>query len=439
MRVKDPLKLKARHWPFLRLFGVLLSSASGCNVEQQHFPKEESAAEVTKTGYFVGKKSTSIETNTDSDLVNCQPEDRKTYVNSSQTAPEPMGLDRYSIPDNQFRNADKRPPVLAVRMLDHTAFGVPIGLFSDQMFLMRNDGAIQQIRKCDIVHQAILNDRFRPIERSELAQQLRTEFGRNYTVKSELPYLIVARPEQIDNWCKRFRSFHYSFKLYCSTHGLQTRDIEFPLVAVVFGSQTEFQRYARSEPIKVPESVVGYYMPDTNRILLYEDARPSTIATEKVICHEATHQLAFNTGLHQRRASTPLWLAEGFASMFEAPMLSGSQNCDGKSLWPESRKHTWQLIAKRPESIHRLMAGLVRNDSAFESDAQNAYTVAWAMATYLSQRSPKMFGPYLNRISDLPPFETYRADQRVEDFQSAFGTDIRLLSKKIIKYLETLD
>ncbi|HUP78486.1 MAG TPA: DUF1570 domain-containing protein [Pirellula sp.] len=439
MRVKDPLKLKSHHRPISGLFAAFLASASGCNVEHQHFQREESLADVTMTGFFVAKNSKSSETDTGSDLVNCRPEERKTYVNPSQTAPEPMVLDRYSIPGNQYRNADKRPPVLAVRMPDHTAFGVPIGLFSDHLFLMRNDGTIQQIKNGDIVHQAILNDRFRSIERSEFAQQLRTEFGRSYVVKSELPYLIVARPEQIEKWCKRFRSFHYSFKLYCSTHGLQTRDIEFPLVAVVFGSRTEFQRYSRSEPIKVPESVVGYYMPDTNRILLYEDAGPSNIATEKVICHEATHQLAFNTGLHQRRASTPLWLAEGFASMFEAPMLSGSQNCDGKSLWPESRKHTWQLIAKRPESIHRLMAGLVQNDSAFESDAQNAYAVAWAMATYLSQRSPKMFGPYLNRISDLPPFETYRATQRVEDFQSAFGVDIRLLSKKIIKYLETLD
>ena len=429
MRVKDPLKPKSRHRPFYWLFAALLASASGCYVEQQHFPKEESNADATKTGYLVGKKSTSIEADSGSDLVNCRPEDRKTYVNTSQTAPEPMG----------FRNADKRPPVLAVRMLDTTALGVPIGLFSDQMFLMRNDGAIQQIKNCDIVHQAILNDRFRPIERSELAQQLRSEFGRNYTVKSELPYLIVARPEQIENWCKRFRSIHYSFKLYCSTHGLQTRDIEFPLVAVVFGSQTEFQRYARSEPIKVPESVVGYYMPDTNRILLYEDAGPSTIETEKVICHEATHQLAFNTGLHQRRASTPLWLAEGFASMFEAPQLSGTQNRNGTSLWPESRKHTWQLLAKRPESIHRLVAELVQNDSAFECEAQNAYAVAWAMTTYLSQRSPKQFGPYLNRIGNLPPFETYRVDRRFEDFQLAFGADVRMLSKKIIKYLETLD
>ena len=432
MRVKDPIKLncqpedrltyvKFRHRPFLWLFSAFLASTIGCSVEQQRSSTEESTADASMAGHFVGKKSARFERETDGDLVKCQPEDRLTYMNTDSG------------------NADKRPRILAVRMPDHTAFGVPIGLFSDQMVLMRNDGAIQQIKKCDIVQQSVLNVRFRSIERSELAQQLRAEFGRNYTVKSELPYLIVAHREQIDNWCKRFRSFHHSFKLYCSTHGLQTREIEFPLVAVVFGSQTEFQRYTRSEPIKVPESVVGYYMPDTNRILLYEDVGTSTSATEKVICHEATHQLAFNTGLHQRRASTPLWLAVGFASMFEAPQLSGAQNRDGTSLWPESRKHTWQLLTKRPESIQRLMAGLVQNDSAFESDAQNAYAVAWAMTTYLSQRSPKLFGPYLNRISDLPPFETYRADQRVEDFHSAFGTDVRMLSKRIIKYLETLD
>ncbi len=429
MKDKQPARLKSECWPLYRHFLGLLTFLSGCGLQQWRSATSQTAVDNSiVAGHFVGKETT-----------NSKPSSSPNANNLAEPVVQPNSPVLPFVPRVRSGNGDNRPPMLAVRLPDHTALGVPIGLFPDQMFLMRNDGAIQKIRKSDILQQTVLSDRFHSIDRSELAKQLRAEFGRNYSVKSELPYLIVARPEHIENWCKRFRNFHHSFSLYCSTHGLKTREIEFPLVAVVFGSRTEFQRYSRSEPLQVPDAVVGYYMPDTNRILLYESAGESTNATEKIICHEATHQLAFNTGLHQRRASTPLWLAEGFASMFEAPMLLETQSRDGTSLWPESRKKTWQLLAKHPESIHRLVSGLIQNDSAFESDAQNAYSVAWAMTTYLSRRSPKQFGPYLSRVSQLPPFESYSADQRVADFQSAFGADNGRLIKKIVKYLESLE
>ena len=432
MKEKKLSRLKSESRPFSVLFKVFFVFASGCRVESSPSTTAQSTAKNSmEASHFVAKHATNSESSTSHNLNNLS----EPVVQPNNSVLSSLS----SVPRPGSETGDNQPPILAVRLPDHTVLGVPIGLFAEQIFLMRNDGAIQLIKYSDIVQQTVLKDRFWPIDRSELAKQLRAEFGRNYSVKSDLPYLIVARPEHIDSWCKRFRSLHHSFSLYCSTHGIKTREIEFPLVAVVFGSRTEFQRYIRSEPLQVPESVVGCYMPDTNRILLYESSGESPNETEKVICHEAIHQLAFNTGLHQRRAATPLWLAEGFASMFEAPMLLGTQSRDGTSLWPESRQHSWQLLAKHPESVHRLVSGLIQNDSAFESDAQNAYAVAWAMATYLSRRCPTQFGGYLNRVGQLPPFESYQAGQRVADFQSAFGADNGLFSKKIIKYLESLE
>jgi len=345
-----------------------------------------------------------------------------------------------SIPQSPIvTSADRRPPLLAVRLQDNTAYGVPIGLFSNQTLLMKSDGSIQRISNLDILQQTILKDCFQPMDRKELAQLLRAEFGKNYLVRSEVPYLIVARSEHMEGWSQRFRSLYHSFKLYCSTNGLPTREIEFPLVAVVFGSRSEFLRHANASGVKLPEFCVGYYFTDSNRILLYESPDTSKMETQNTISHEATHQLAFNMGLHQRRASTPLWLIEGLATMFESPKLSGLQARDGKSLWPASRKSTWQKISKRPESVQRIVAGLIQNDQAFETDFENAYTISWAMSIYLSQRRSQQFGPYLERVGNMPPFQEYDAAQRAADFQSAFGTDARLLTNMIIKYLETLD
>ena len=304
---------------------------------------------------------------------------------------------------------------------------------------MRNDGSIQRIKNAEIVRHSVLTERFHSIDRNQLAQQLKAEFGKNYSIRSDNPYLIVARPEHIEAWTQRFRNLHHSFKLYCTTHALPTREIEFPLVAVVFGARSEFQRYANSEGTKIPEHCVGYYFSDSNRILLYESPDSSSKETQATICHEATHQLAFNMGLHQRCASTPLWIIEGLATMFESPILSGLQSREGKSFWPSSRHTTWQILSKHPEAIQRIVTGLIHNDLAFESDFQNAYTVAWAMTAYLSQRHSQQFGPYLQRVGNRTPFQEYEAAKRVAEFQRAFGTDSRLLTSKIIKYLETVD
>ncbi len=412
-------------WCVLPLFLV----AAGCSENQPVKSEFENRFEKeTVVGHLIGKS-----------LNVASKEEVQFQTNREQSAtPSSLELSQISR-SNRNRIVDHRPPIMAIQLPDHTLFGVPIGLFSNQTVLMRNDGSIQRIKNSDIIRQSVLSERFQSIDRNELVKQLRAEFGRNYTIRNEAPYLIVARPEHVDAWSQRFRSLHHSFKLYCTTHGIPTREIEFPLVAVVFGSQSEFQRYANAEGTKVPKYCVGYYFSDSNRILLYESPDSSIKETQTTICHEATHQLAFNMGLHQRRASTPLWIIEGLATMFESPLLSGLQSREGKSHWPASRQSTWRVLSKHPESIQPLVAGLIHNDLAFEADFQNAYTVAWAMTTYLSQRRSQQFGPYLQRVGNKTPFQEYEAADRVEEFESAFGTDSRLLTNKIIKYLEKLD
>ncbi len=425
LEAPPPATCKNVCWCFLPLFLI----AAGCSENQPVKSDFENRAEKeTVVGHLIGKS------------VKVASKEEVQFQTNREQSTSPSSLEQSQISrSNMNRISDHRPPIMAIQLPDHTLFGVPIGLFSNQTVLMRNDGSIQRIKKSDIVRQSVLSERFQSIDRNELIKQLRTEFGRNYTIRNENPYLIVARPEHIEAWTQRFRSLHHSFKLYCTTHAIPTREIEFPLVAVVFGSQSEFQRYANAEGTKVPKYCVGYYFSDSNRILLYESPDSSIQETQTTICHEATHQLAFNMGLHQRRASTPLWIIEGLATMFESPLLSGLHSREGKSMWPASRQSTWRVLSKHPESIQPIVAGLIHNDLAFEADFQNAYTVAWAMTTYLSQRRSQQFGPYLQRVGNKTPFQEYEAANRVAEFESAFGTDSRLLTRKIIKYLETLD
>jgi hypothetical protein len=335
--------------------------------------------------------------------------------------------------------SDRRPPILSVELEDVTEYGVPIGLFSDKTLLMRRDGSIQFLTNSRIVRQRVLSDRFESMERNELAQQLYNEFGRRFAIKFEAPYLVVAHADNLQLWSQRFRGLFHSYKLYCKTHGIPLREIEFPLVAIVFGSQKDFQRYAIADGSTLPQNCVGYYSQKSNRIVLYESSQGIAQDTLETICHEATHQLAFNTGLHQRLAATPLWLAEGFATMFEAPKLSGLQSRDVGSMWPENRRYDWQRLSKNPDAFYRLIDSLVRNDSAFEKEPLNAYCGAWALTAYLSQRRPQQFNLYFSKVASLPPFENVEPSQRLAEFQSVFGKDTRLLAKSIQAFVDSID
>ena len=381
--------------------------------------------------------STNVET------VSPQVDDSNSYALDGDSAkwiarkdPNPVLPKRNS--HSRFDPNDPRPPLLFIETNDSTMAGVPIGLFADQTFLMGSDGKIRFLENAKIRHQAVLQERFQPMDRNDLATQLRAEFGRQYTIKQEPPYLIVSQPYQAGAWAKRFRSIVHSFRLYCSTHGIETCPIEFPLTAVIFGTQAEFLRYAHQESAKLPPNCVGYYSQKSNRIVLFESPTGDVSETIATIGHEATHQLAFNSGLHQRLASTPLWLVEGFATMFESPGLAGLTIKEGSSRWPDSRKKDWLALAKNPSSISQLLDSLVRSDTKFESNPMESYCVSWAMVAYLSQRRSREFTEFLQVTAKMPPYQDYSAMDRYRDFRTLFGNDPKMITKSVIHFIDAL-
>ena len=106
-------------------------------------------------------------------------------------------------------------------------------------------------------------------------------------------------------------------------------------------------RAAKKEVGDASHSIVGYYNQLTNRITTYDitgsDSTDTTASQSShsvgvkilqnprassliaTLVHEATHQLAFNAGLHVRLSPTPVWLSEGIATYFETPDLTNSR------------------------------------------------------------------------------------------------------------------
>ena len=355
----------------------------------------------------------------------------------------PLGMDPLSpslkpeVP-NPFPQG-KAPPILSVTLRTGKMDGLPIGLFSDKTLLMRTNGTIAFLDTSEIVSHRVTNQPFASQDLRSITADLQSEFGNSYRIRNASPYLVIAKANQIGTWCDRFQRFHHSIRLFCSTRGIPVRDPEFPLIAIVLASRKDFEQYAHLEGSEIPPNCVGYYSQRTNRIALYEsEGANATESTLETICHEATHQFAFNTGLHQRLAATPLWLMEGFAVQFEAPAYCNYSVRDRVSYWPTAQRQVWETLQQDRKRLGNLVQALIVSDSPFKSDTLNAYTAAWALNNYLSQRRPRQYVEYLQRISSMKPFVEYSAADRIRDFTAAFGSDLGILVRETILHTDRL-
>ena len=316
-----------------------------------------------------------------------------------------------------------------------TFYGLPMARFSDQYWLLRNDGAIQSIPTDIIQIERSVAIDFRVISVDQLMSNLRDEFGNQYLVQHQKPYVFVAKSQHIVQWSARFRSLYESMRRVCLMKGLNGTEIEFPLVAIVFGSKEEFLRYASRVNVTLPSNCVGYYSQRDNRIALYEDESESTAQdTLDTISHESAHQLAFNMGLHRRCVSSGLWLPEGFATLFEAPAFSNISR-EGRSSWPAARIDTWRKIQDNREQLAEALDSIVRNDSLFTHDPDLAYTVSWALTYHLMEKEPRRFADYVHQTSQLPLGHELAAVDRWHHFRSVFGRDPAQYAPLIQKHL----
>ena len=98
--------------------------------------------------------------------------------------------------------------------------------------------------------------------------------------------------------------------------------------------------------------------------------------------HEATHQAAYNTGLHSRIGGNPRWVVEGLATVFEAPGIrNSSANSGVKTRLNRERFLRFGNYAKARRKSGSLESFISSND-LFDSDVYDAYSQAWAFSFF---------------------------------------------------------
>ncbi|SMP69579.1 Protein of unknown function [Neorhodopirellula lusitana] len=282
--------------------------------------------------------------------------------------------------------------------------------------------------------------RFEPASAMQMRNQLRAEFGSDFDVVATQNFLVVQPRGRGDRWPEMFEDCHRSFVDFMTKRGVQVRHGRFPMVAVVLPDARAM--YAELDRLKIDVSrVSGIYANRCNRVMTHDGGRLASIAA--TVRHEAAHQSAFNTGVHSRVNDTPSWITEGVGQMFEPAAINsaGASQRIGERVNAESMAHLRKTMTLRSsKDLAGWVQRLVDGDEAFRDpvEVHTAYSVAWAMMFYLSERDNEGFADILNFTATRPPFETYRRGQRRIDFERIMGTDTLTFANRLARFLNDL-
>jgi len=319
--------------------------------------------------------------------------------------------------------------------------GQPLAWTDSQMLLLGRDGALYDFDPKVAQGAKKSGPAFRGYSTSEMRTRLSEEFGSGFQISTTQHFVVVHPPGQWRAWTERLELLYRSFTHSMQVRGFAVRQPPVPLVAVVFSSQRDYYRYAAASGTSLQPGTLGHYSPQSNRIFLFDasggSANADWSANAGTIIHEATHQTAYNVGVHRRFAVQPRWLVEGLAMMFEARGV-----WDGRSIHTQSdRIHRSRLNdfrsrlpERRPDALVRLIA----TDQPFQTEPLAAYAEAWALTFFLCETRPQQYSEFLARVASRKPFTDYRAQERVADFAEFFGTDFEMLDAEYTRFTSGL-
>jgi hypothetical protein len=369
------------------------------------------------------------------------------------------------------------PPLIEVEV-GKEKFQGRVAAQADKFFwLLGQDGRLRSVKTAQVQKFRQVTAQFSGWSASVLRDQLRREFGKPFDVVGTRHYTVCAVGDRKARaYAETLEELYRSFHAYFSVRGFKLSEPEFPLVAVVFSDYATFARYAQADEVPASKTLKGYYLSTSNRIALYEDPAsaglqnasldfpggllergaegvdpfpfPSPFADGPVhaagaveaslkdtMIHEATHQVAFNMGLHSRIGESPKWVVEGLATVFEAPGIRNSSASAGVKTRINRQRFicfgNYSEFRRKPKSLESFVAG----DDLFKSDVLDAYSQAWAFSFFLVETRPRAYAEYLRTIAARDPLAVYPAADRIADFKRTVSKELPLLEAEFLRFM----
>ena len=329
-----------------------------------------------------------------------------------------------------------QPPILDVATTTKSIQGLPIHWGKHDGAILESNGNICVFDQADVISHRVLNSPFVPKNLATVKVELQAELGNRFETIVSGPYVIAAPSGSTKQWQDRFNALMAGYMRYFEVRGWPLRSPDFPLVVVVFPNRSTFVDYSMRESgmqANVASNVVGSYFPYTNRCLLFDQTTSGLSSeTEATIVHEAVHQLAHNSGVHERLFQNPMWFVEGLACMFEQREVYDLRIASSTIETRMRQNYVQQLQALLQDSVslEQALTSLIASDDYFRVDVQQAYAVSWAMTFYFAERQPEQLRTFYGLLSQRGLGE-YTVGDRVADFRQAFGIDSTLLSVQL--------
>ncbi len=323
------------------------------------------------------------------------------------------------------------------------------------VLLMGRDGRLRTLSPKNQLRREATDRAFSRFTPDELARSLQDELGPRFEIVRTSHYVIAAAPGAQDaRACgELFERLLSAFLAHWKERGMPLREPAWPLAAVIFADEQTFRAHAATDAGPFGAESKGYYSIKTDRIVLYdliggkkksrakrsEKQRRSAVAAFNLatIVHEATHQIAFNSGMHTRFADNPVWLTEGMAMYFETADLEKASEPGAIGKLNRPRFDRFAEFVRRRRKRDSLVTLISRSDRFEDSrKAADAYAEAWALTWFLSDRYPKEYARYLSGVAKKPPLIWDSPEARVAEFQAAFGDDLSVLDAEFVKFMK---
>ncbi len=329
--------------------------------------------------------------------------------------------------------------------------------------LESDDGQIHLCKASDILSCEKLDTPFSTLNKREMIEKLRKEFGASFDFLSTSHFIFVYNTsEGYASWCgKLFESLYDAFERYRDRKGFKLDQPEGPMIVILFGSKSEFLQYANRETPGA-DKIVAYYHRLTNRTVLYDlseqeshvpkekrrsrtykqiDAilsRPQAAYNVATIVHEATHQITFNRKMFPRTGPFPLWFAEGLAMLFETPDENASRGWSFRGSVSRVNRYRYTLFRQFYKPGLKDPMKKIIGEEDYMNDIQRSYAFSWALFCYLNEKNPKKLVQYVELVQEKVPFTVYSREDRLHDFEDVFGDDWREFYRTFTRFMNTL-
>jgi len=290
----------------------------------------------------------------------------------------------------------------------------------------------------------------------DVGRQILTELPPGFDLVVTKHYVICFDTSRAyAQWCGAlFEKLHEAFANFWTQADFAIAEPPHPLIVVIFSDRQRYEAFASRDLGAAADRVVGYYNLLTNRVTTFDLtgssllpghsttspgragleilASPEAAGLVATLVHEATHQMAYNGGMHQRLAPVPLWISEGIATYFETPDPGSGRGWRGIGQVNKPRLKKF-LATYKPGALTAIIEG----DEPFRdaAGAIDAYAKAWALTAFLVQTRKPALVAYLRTLSAKPPLSDDSPEQRRAEFVAAFGVEPAELEEPLLKFL----